>query len=186
MTPEQSKKLREKDHAIVNFIHSILRQLRIVTPLWWGVIGAACLLLLLLRHDRRQMPGNLLIVYILFVLSSTVLARTTGGRTDYLINLDLIGTWVRRIRADSSQQAELILNFFMLLPVGVLFPWATNRKLIGTVLFGLGLILLIEFAQLLTKRGWFELCDIVDNTLGVVLGYGLYCLGKRLTGERKA
>ena len=47
-----------------------------------------------------------------------------------------------------------------------------------TILFGLFLIVLIEVAQLISRRGWFELCDIVDNTIGVMIGYTLYRIGE--------
>lgn len=153
-----------------------------LTPTWWAIIGAAAVFLLILRHRREQMAGNLLIVYLLFVLASTVLSRTKVQELSYreLMNLDLIGCWLERSRGASANHWELILNFVMLLPFGFLWPVATGRKLPGTLLLGFVLILVIELAQLLTRRGWFELCDIVDNTIGVLLGYGLYAVGKRL------
>ena len=39
---------------------------------------------------------------------------------------------------------------------------------------------LIEVIQLLTGVGLFEICDLIDNTLGGLVGIILYQLGERL------
>ena len=172
----------------MTFLDTLYKQIHMLTPVWWAIIAVAAVFLLAFRHKREQMAGNLLIVYLLFVLASTVLARTRVHEMSYreLMNLDLIGCWLERSRGASANHWELILNFVMLLPFGFLWPMATGRKLPGTLLLGFVLILVIELAQLLTRRGWFELCDIVDNTIGVLLGYGLYAVGKRLFSKIKA
>ena len=155
--------------------NTILSQFRVISLTWWIIIAVVVILLLLFRHKREQLIGNLLIVYILFLFASTVLSRSTvqHNTSSELINLDLIGTWVKRFTGDDYSRSELLLNFCMLLPVGILFPWATKKGLAITALFGFVLIVLIESAQLLTGRGWFELTDIVDNTIGVMIGYAL-------------
>lgn len=47
------------------------------------------------------------------------------------------------------------------------------------------LILIIEVLQVLTMRGWFELSDIVDNTIGIVFGYCVYYLGRKIWEKLK-
>ncbi len=42
------------------------------------------------------------------------------------------------------------------------------------ILLGLGSSLAIETTQLITHLGWFDTSDLMHNTLGTVLGYGLY------------
>ncbi len=160
-------------------LHAIVQQLRIVSTPWWIVIGAVTALLLIFRHKREQLIGDLLIVYIITILASTVLSRPPSLEfiVSERINLNLIDTWIERITGDSGDRSELLLNFCMLLPVGILFPWATKKGFLPTALTGFALTVLIEAAQFLTKRGWFELTDIVDNTAGVMIGYALYRIG---------
>ena len=171
----------------MEIINSILTQLRTISLLWWIVIGAVAMLLLLFRHKREQLVGDVLIIFILTILASTVLARSPVKYTDpaELVNLDLFGAWIDRLWGNSFGRAELLLNFCMLLPVGMLFPWATKKGFLPTILFGLSLIVLIEVAQLISRRGWFELCDIVDNTIGVMIGYALYRIGEVVWRRRK-
>lgn len=42
------------------------------------------------------------------------------------------------------------------------------------ILLGLGSSLAIETTQLIMHLGWFDTSDLMHNTLGTVLGYGLY------------
>ena len=62
---------------------------------------------------------------------------------------------------------------------------ATEKGFLPTALVGFALILLIELAQLFTGRGWFELSDIVDNTIGVMIGYALYRISKAVWRRNK-
>ncbi len=172
----------------MSFFDEILRQLRVVTPLWWLVLAALAIGLLLVRRERRFLPGKLLILYVAFLLVATVLSRTrlpVDSRAS-LVRLDLPGDLRARLTGSAQRRAELILNFCMLIPLGALFPWATKKGFAATVLLGLSLSVLIEFAQLYTARGWFELTDILGNTVGAAIGCGLYCLVEKLMRKRKS
>ncbi len=166
----------------MEIINAILYQFRTISLPWWIVIGTVSVLLLIFRHKREQLVGNVLIIFILVILISTVLSRfpVSFSERSELINLNLIKTWRERLSGDFYGKSELLLNFCMLLPIGVLFPWATQKGFFPTVLSGFVLILIIELAQLFTGRGWLELSDIVDNTIGVVIGYLLYRIGKAI------
>ena len=71
---------------------------------------------------------------------------------------------------------SVVLNFLMLVPLGYLVPliMPTNLTWCKVVLIGFGLSLIIETSQLVFHRGWFDVDDIVLNTLGALIGYGLY------------
>ena len=77
------------------------------------------------------------------------------------------------------------LNVVMFLPLGFLIPliWKELGKLRYILAAGCGLSTLIEVSQLLSLRGT-DVDDVIMNTLGAVLGYGLYRLCSRLTGSR--
>ncbi len=154
----------------------LLRQLRIIGLNWWIVIGIAAVVLFVMRHkNKRQLLGNCLLIYLMIVITSTVLARRPVYQTD-LVNFRLLRTWVDHFSGNRFTRAELLLNFFMLFPVGFLMPAAFGRRFWQTVTIGFLFSLAIEVLQLVTVRGWFELSDIVDNTIGAALGYGCYVL----------
>ena len=46
----------------------------------------------------------------------------------------------------------------------------------------MGYFFYLEVFQLITKRGYFEIDDLIHNTLGVVIGYGLYRLAVKIFG----
>lgn len=163
----------------MEIINAILNQFKNISLPWWIAIVIVAALLLVFCHKSRQIPADMLVIYVLIILASTVLTRGSLYDTEWreLVNLNLIDTWSERLSGDFYGKSELLLNFCMLLPVGVLFPWATKRGIVLTAIAGLGLIVVIEFAQLVTRRGFFELTDIFDNTVGVIIGYGIYRFG---------
>ena len=162
----------------MRIINAVIYVLREIDPVWWALIAALAAALVAARHKARQQAMNLLAVYVAAVFVITVLGRTgvEGAGYSDLVNLDLIGTWTGRIGGDEYDRRELFLNFFMLMPAGFLFPAAAKKKLVPTLIFCFLLTLSVETLQLLTRRGWFELNDIADNTVGAVIGYGLYRL----------
>ena len=68
-------------------------------------------------------------------------------------------------------------NIIMFVPIGFLLPtiWIRYRDLYKTTLFGMFLSLSIEVMQMPLARGT-DIDDIILNTLGVVLGYGIYIM----------
>ncbi len=71
----------------------------------------------------------------------------------------------------------------MFVPVGLLMPVVFRRRkhpCLLTLLTGILLSLLTEAAQYLTRRGLCELDDLLNNTLGCLIGIGLFAAGSRL------
>lgn len=71
---------------------------------------------------------------------------------------------------------SVIINFLMFVPLGYLIPLSfhcVNRWWM-IVLLGFGFSLSIETMQLLFHRGWFDVDDILLNSLGAVAGYFVY------------
>lgn len=71
---------------------------------------------------------------------------------------------------------NLILNIVMFVPLGFLLPCGIQkmRSFWKTTLCGFGITVLIELAQKLTQRGMFEWDDVLNNTVGAMIGYGLF------------
>ena len=61
-------------------------------------------------------------------------------------------------------------------------PW---RRLALVTLVGFGLSLCIECLQLILRVGYFELTDLVLNTLGAGVGAGVSVVGRLLLGQKR-
>ena len=172
---------------MVSIIYAVLYQFQIISLTWWIVIGITSIILFALRHKRDQLIGNCLIIYVILTYIITFLGRKQISGLSYsdLYNIDLIGTWIKRITGSSIDKHELLLNVFMLMPIGFLYPLATRKSIIPTTLVCFLLTTTIEIAQFLSRRGWLELADIVDNTMGAVIGYGIYRLVSLLRENNK-
>lgn len=90
----------------------------------------------------------------------------TGGWQEALKHLD----WQK------GQIASLGLNVLLFVPLGYLVPRVTARmnRWWKVLLLGFGFSLLIETVQLITKLGWFDASDLLHNTMGAMIGYGIY------------
>lgn len=121
-----------------------------------------------------------LAVYINIILQLTLLGRAPGSRIG--IDLSISG----RVWKGTSDYAVLlrtysILNVFLFIPYGFIMsiPTILNKKgvLIRTVivtLLSLLMSIFIEISQLITQRGYFEIDDLLCNTIGGFLGTFLY------------
>ena len=70
-------------------------------------------------------------------------------------------------------------NVIMFMPIGFCIPllWNVSKKKV--ILIGAGISLFIESIQLFLRRGT-DIDDLILNTLGVAVGYGIYAAAKCL------
>ena len=73
---------------------------------------------------------------------------------------------------------NVLLNIALFVPLGVLLPVLSGkfRKWKQMLLAGLGVSLAIEFAQLATGRGMFDVDDLFTNVLGAMVGWSITSL----------
>ncbi|NVY95607.1 VanZ family protein [Lactobacillus sp. DCY120] len=71
---------------------------------------------------------------------------------------------------------NLFGNILWFIPWGYLYPRLRSRSLPGywVLLSGCGLSILIESLQFILFTGVSDIDDVIFNTLGTILGYGLY------------
>ena len=123
--------------------------------------------------------------YMCVLLGAVFLSR---GRFYGAANLHLFASWRE---AWNSMSAVLIrnniLNILLFVPLGFLLPFYGDKlkKMYRVVLIGFFTTLLIESVQYITKMGIFEADDLFHNTLGVLLGYSIFGIGRIIRKRQK-
>lgn len=114
----------------------------------------------------------LLVELITIIYCSTVIFRRAGEVNRY----DFHPFWSYAAIHEGREEllAENIMNVVVFMPIGILlgigftkWPW---WKVIGA---GSLMSVSIEAMQLIFKRGFCEVDDVVHNTVGCMIGYGL-------------
>lgn len=135
------------------------------------------------RRDRRcteMSKKNDIATSLLGIVTGIILWLTILSR-EKLIGTPIVYTPFHQILSiwKSIQRGGITGNFLgnitLFVPFGVLIPCVTGKKeWIFEVGVGFCFSLLIEIIQLITARGCFDPDDILLNTLGTAIGYGLY------------
>lgn len=157
------------------------------------LIGMAAMFLLLQRTRGKPYYGRLLRasvgIYLLFLLYATLFSRTAREEYSYrvepLIMLRQAFTMGNGIKLENPQALEgIVVNLLLTLPLGYLLPQWRSLSAVRTTILGAGVSLSVELIQLTTRLGMFEVDDLIFNTMGVALGYGLLVRMEKRTGER--
>ena len=110
--------------------------------------------------------------YLCFVLTMTIFDRVQSS--DFHYELDLFWSYRAIMRGSKTMVEQNILNILMFIPIGAILPVLIKKYNWTVPPLALSLSICIELAQLLTRTGLFELDDIINNTLGALIGYALY------------
>ncbi len=141
------------------------------------VVGVPVAIVLLaavnfLRKRRKKEAAAMLPVvlfgfYLSLMLVITFLSRESGGGS--VFDLKLFSTW----GINNRNNAMVVENVLLFIPYGFLGCWAFERTkgFLWCTLLGAATSLGIECLQLATGRGFFQIDDIVTNTLGAMVGY---------------
>jgi len=135
----------------------------------------AVLLLSVLKPDNpalvKRVSWWMFLTYLLMVLCFTIIFRD---------EMDVAQISMKPIWEYASLNykliAESILNVLLFVPLGFLAGAAIKRKLLRTIGLCCCISVTIELLQLVTKRGVCNIDDVIHNTLGGIIGYGLFLL----------
>lgn len=134
--------------------------------------------LLFKGRKKLKVKGTLLwsafFIYFIVVLGATLGMRHTGSGG--YANFHLFSSYIEAWNSFSTLQwRNIILNILMLVPLGIFLPllFKKCKKFWVTYLLGFLFTLILELTQLFAQRGIFELDDILNNTLGCIIGYGV-------------
>ena len=105
-------------------------------------------------------------LYATFLLTVTVLGRLPNS-TSNIYNLFL--TYKEYYNGNMGAKYDILYNIFLFIPVGLLtIRYKQVKFIIGVLLV---LPIFIEFTQLVTSRGVFEITDIINNEIGGFIGF---------------
>ena len=144
-------------------------------------IGAVVLFALKgFKGGWRYVSGMLLAEYVFVLYCSTVIFRHVSSVRKY----DFSPFWSYRAYfsgEDTTLLAENIMNVLVFVPVGLLLGLIyRSMTWLRALLIGASLSVGIETLQFIFLRGFAEFDDVMHNTLGCVMGYGLFRLISRL------
>ena len=136
----------------------------------------AVLLLSVLKPDNpalvRRTSWWMFLAYLLMVLCFTIFFRAEKN----VVQISMKPIW-EYDSLNYKLMAESILNVLLFVPLGFLAGSAIRRKqLLRTVGLCFGISVSIEILQLIAKRGVCNIDDVIHNTLGCFIGYGLFLL----------
>lgn len=130
--------------------------------------------------------GKILFVcYMLFLVYFLMFSDwygRTGQLADYHYNLELFCEikrfWIYRDQIGwFSVFMNLVGNVLIFVPFGFFMAMGSHRpNLIRTVFYAFLWSLCVEFVQLVTKLGSFDVDDLLLNTLGGLLGFLIYVI----------
>jgi len=141
-------------------------------------------------NRKRLMWWFVFLCYIFMVFAATMFSRNNvyeGGVVRPLL-YSYKSAWNGWVK---SEWRNIILNYIMFVPFGFLLPLGTDflKRFYRTALAGFFFSLFIEVTQRVLKVGIFELDDLLNNTLGAMIGYGLFTIAYgiygRVTGKKK-
>ena len=170
----------------------------------YALLGVGFVLLVALicyLFNKRKMrlsnllAGIVMALYGSFMLQVTLVCRESGSRIGIVLDL------FYGLRGPESDYhwmmiAYAVLNGMLFIPYGFalsLFSDINEQRgwvqCMLVLLISFGTSLLIETAQLLTRRGYYEVQDLFVNTLGGVIGWILfrmiYLVGEKMLRKRE-
>lgn len=157
----------------------------------WG-IGAGIIVAMILNKvnvrrvhaGRKSVPALAVMcfyMYVVILMMITFFSRESSmGRR---IDLELFSTW----GINDRNNAYVIENVLLFIPYGMVCPWYLKRArhFVSCTVLGLLTSLFIEWLQLVTGRGVFQIDDILTNMLGSMIGYLIFWILCRLIRSTK-
>ncbi len=139
------------------------------------------------KLNRKKLIGWwIFIIYLVVVIGATMLSRGGffGNTRIYPLFYSYRDAWTD---FSITEWRNIILNIGMFVPFGFFLPCLIKKTAAFWKVSVIGFLFTfsIELVQLLSKRGVFEPDDLLGNTVGAMIGYGVYCLVTYLVRKRK-
>lgn len=126
---------------------------------------------------RKDISAALLGIAVAVILWVTVLGRESYIENSLVFDpFHAFYSFVKDVQDGRIRiTGNFIGNIILFIPIGVLFPLTGDEhKCVKTGFIALCFSIIIEIIQMVSHRGYFEIDDLILNTLGAVMGYGIY------------
>lgn len=148
-------------------------------------------ILLLKKSPSKWLAGCLSMIYVAAIIYLAFISREPMPIHHYSINpfgaarrgLEFGGGLIQGIFSGTvkitnwAELRNIILNILLFIPFGYLLPSLFPRlRWWQVVLLGLAFSLCIELLQLITKLGYADVDDLINNALGAAIGWLCYKL----------
>ena len=125
-----------------------------------------------LKRRLKWIAGLLSVEYIFLIFCSTVIYRKGYEGAGYELSPFWSYTAIQEGRVELL--TENIMNVVVFVPVGMLLCMAFKQMTWWKVLLvGCSISAVIELLQFFLMRGFSELDDVMHNTLGCLIGFGI-------------
>ena len=116
-----------------------------------------------------------LIFTITFVVRETMILRHSDNRGVVLVPFKQISSLICR-QNHLFWFVQIIFNIILFIPFGFFLPFLNRnfQRIQNTVFTGVIFSIFIEIMQYITRRGLTDIDDVINNTIGAVVGYLLY------------
>lgn len=124
---------------------------------------------------KQIIPLSFMVIYLTGIYGVAFMERISG--LDGGVCLEPFFSYKAAWKSyGESPWRDIILNIIMFIPWGILVPLCIPRcrKFGNTLILGILGTLTVEVLQFATQRGIFEFDDLFNNTLGTVIGYGIF------------
>lgn len=128
-------------------------------------------------------------VLVYFLFFSEMMGRSVGN--DYQLNLVLFREirrfyTKRQVLGDSVVWMNIAGNIAAFVPFGIFVMPVSNRRInfLETVIITFNVSLCVEIIQLVTKVGSFDVDDLLLNTIGGLIGAGIYVVYAMIERKR--
>ncbi len=117
----------------------------------------------------RTTAAAILAMYVYIVIGITMLSRSEGYSNS--MNLRLFSTFCLSF----YNRMFIYENILLFVPLGILLYLLAKpfRRIWISLMTGMLCSFCIEISQYITRLGRFELDDILTNTMGMLLGFGI-------------
>ena len=128
-----------------------------------------------LLRNKSVVKKCLFAAYTIFIVWYTLLKREPRG-LERVFKPELfwaIREWIANPMVVNKVEAvQYLLNILFFIPYGLLYPWKDDWKRVFVATMVLSL--LIELSLFIFNLGWCEVDDVINNTLGAMIGYGIW------------
>lgn len=172
---------------IADYVISLYRD--IPMAVYEGLLSVLCLGVVVIiacygfKRGWRRIAGLVLVEYVVVILCSTVFFRQEAESQNY--NFTPFWSYSAIQEGRTELLPENIMNVVVFIPVGLLMGFMVNgswlkvkRAWLIVLMTGLVISVSIEAMQYFFHKGFSETDDVMHNTLGCMIGYGVYAVAR--------